>query len=121
MSFVPPFVKADDAVVICIDFGEELVKLGARDDKASTQECIFELIFVQLAILIAINALEQVQELFLGLFHKGTEFSGKQLAPVVQDPISSIPEYWMILSPSRSIALRTSCRRLSAFCRARKQ
>lgn len=61
--------------MVCVDLGEELIKLGAWDDKTSSHECIPQLILVQLAIAVAINALEEVRKLFLRLLNKGAEFS----------------------------------------------
>lgn len=70
---VPPLLKADDTVPIGINLGEELIELRIWHSKSSARKGGLELALVQLAILIPVDAFEEIPQLFLRLFDKDSE------------------------------------------------
>lgn len=74
MGSIPPLVKRDDPIIICINLGKELVEFGGRKVYSGGKEGLSELVLVQLAISISINALEKLPQLFFRMLNESAKF-----------------------------------------------
>lgn len=69
-----PFIVAYSTIVVLVDVGEEAVETGIGDSNAGAHEGGGELILVEVAIVVAIDGLEEAPELFLRLCAEPAEF-----------------------------------------------
>ncbi len=74
MQGSPPLLETYHTVVIHVHFIEELVELGTGYRETSSSECRLQFALVKLAVVIAINAFEELPELPLGVFDEDLEF-----------------------------------------------
>ena len=84
------------AVLVHVYLCEEAIESCARDGDAGCLEGGSHLIFVQGAIVIAVDLVEQRPQLFLGLFYEVMEFSGSSASTSCHLPscdCTRIPEY----------------------------
>lgn len=72
----PPFFICDDAVLVFIHVLEELIQLGSRHGHPGFGESSFEFVFIDLAVMVPINALEHIPKSALRMVDKGPEFWG---------------------------------------------
>ena len=59
--------------MVDIHFVEELVELGAGDRETSSSERQLQLVLVEFAVVIAIDALEELPKLLFRMLHKDLE------------------------------------------------
>lgn len=72
--WIPPLIKGDDAVVVSINLGEELIKFCSWKLNPSPLKRRSDFPLVQLPIMIPVNTLKKLPELFFRLFDKLSKF-----------------------------------------------
>jgi hypothetical protein len=70
----PPFVESNHTVSVGVNLDKEVIELGIRDGESCSTEGSFELWLRDFAVLVMIDAFEQIQQLTLRLLHEGAEF-----------------------------------------------
>lgn len=124
---LPPLLEADGPIVVGIKLEEKVVQLRIRHREPGTAEGSAKLVFRQLAVMVVVNALEEVQELLFCLMHKGAElFSGEsakvdgnvidcaQMLTVVLDAPVSISVYCLHHVVEEMVRILQSYRRVLA-------